>query len=80
MDYISSYKQSLMGEQQTEDQDSNYLDTSMNQSEANVADFDDLFGADIKKKNKNVAKGTKYLLFCVIMVVLLSIQVVLNST
>ena len=59
------------------------MDTSFNNSQADtlnesVMGVQDMFGNDVRSKGKPI-KGYKYLAFTVLMIILLSIMVLLNS-
>ena len=81
MDYISNYRQKLLNADDSDHyKSSSSLDTSTNKSLDNMVDVDDLFGnAEVAKKGGDPAKGRRYLLFTVIMVVILSFYVIMNT-
>ncbi len=82
MDYISNYRSKLLsGDDQSDHYKSSAsLDSSVNKSEDYNLDVNELFGnSEVQTKGGDPAKGRRYLLFTVVMVLLLSFYVSVNT-
>ena len=80
MELISNYKTKLLSGEEKEDDDFK-SETSLATSLGGDVNYNDLFGnADVALRSGAPVKGRKYLFFTVIMCIILSIMVVLNSS
>ena len=81
MELISNYKTKLLSGDDKESDNDYKSETSLATSFGGDVDYNDLFGnADVATKSGAPVKGRKYLLFTIVMCVVLSIMVVLNSS
>ena len=80
MELISNYKTKLLSGDE-KDSDNDYKsETSMATSTIGDMDYNDLFGnPEVMTKSGAPVKGRKYLIFTIVMCIVLSIMVVLNS-
>ena len=81
MELISNYKTKLLSGDDKESDNDYKSETSLATSFGGEVDYNDLFGnADVMTKSGVPVKGRKYLLFTIIMCIVLSVMVVLNSS
>ena len=81
MELISNYKTKLLNADEKESDNDYKSETSLATSLGGEVDYNDLFGnADVALKSGAPVKGRKYLFFTVIMCIVLSIMVCLNSS
>ena len=81
MELFSNYKTKLLQGDDKESDNDYKSETSLATSLGGDVDYNDLFGnTDVAVKSGAPVKGRKYLLFTVVMCIVLSIMVVLNSS
>ena len=81
MELISNYKTKLLSGDE-KDSDNDYKsETTFTTSAAGEVDINDLFGnSEVKVRQGAPVKGRKYLFFTIVMCIVLSVMVVLNSS
>ena len=81
MEFISNYKTKLLNGDDNQSDNDYRSETSLATSYPGEIDYNDLFGnADVAVKSGAPVKGRKYLLFTIVMCIVLSIMVVMNSS
>ena len=81
MELISNYKTKLLSGDEKESDNDYKSETSLATSFGGEVDYNDLFGnQDVATKSGAPVKGRKYLLFTIVMCIVLSVMVVLNSS
>ena len=81
MELISNYKTKLLSGDDKESDNDYKSETSLATSLGQDVNYNDLFGnADVATKSGAPVKGRKYLLFTLVMCIVLSVMVVMNSS
>ena len=81
MELISNYKTRLLNGEEKESDNDYKSETTIATSFGGEIDYNDLFGnSDVALKTGAPVKGRKYLLFTIVMCIVLSVMVCLNSS